>query len=148
MPASETSSRRKSESLFVDNLKPFSTASTRSGKAVVLLQGGTEPDPVLKDVPFILDLARNEEERQTIRLLYAGQGFGRPFLAPPDLPSGRVRMLRDAFNATMKDSEFIEDARRQKLALEPKDGETLAELAKIIYSTPMAIVERVTNLIR
>jgi hypothetical protein len=57
-------------------------------------------------------------------------------------------MLRDAFNATMKDSEFIEDARRQKLALEPKDGETLAELAKTIYSTPNAIVERVTNLIR
>jgi tripartite-type tricarboxylate transporter receptor subunit TctC len=120
----------------------------RSGKAVVLLQGGTEPDPALKDVPFILDLARNEEEKQTIRLLYAGQGFGRPFLAPPDLPSGRLRVLRDAFNATMKDAEFIEDARRQKLALEPKDGETLAELAKTIYSTPNAIVERVTNLIR
>src|SRR5262249_13822923 len=57
-----------------------------SGKAKILLQGGTSPDPHLKDVPFILDRARNDEERQAVRLLYAGQGFGRPFLAPPELP--------------------------------------------------------------
>src|SRR5262249_15248864 len=56
-----------------------------NGTVAVLFQGGAAPDPELKDVPFVLDLARNEEERQAIAFLYAGQGFGRPFVAPPDL---------------------------------------------------------------
>jgi tripartite-type tricarboxylate transporter receptor subunit TctC len=119
-----------------------------SRKAAILLQGGTEPDPHLKDVPFVLDLARNDEERQTIRLLYAGQGLGRPFLAPPDLPPERLTMLRDAFEATMRDSEFAADVRRQKLDLEPKNGTALAALVRSIYDTPKPIVERVTNLIQ
>ena len=93
-----------------------------SGKAKVLLQGGTDPDPNLKDAPFILDRARNDEERQAVRLLYAGQGFGRPFLAPPDLPPQRLAMLRDAFNATMRDPAFTEDVHRQKLELDPRTG--------------------------
>jgi tripartite-type tricarboxylate transporter receptor subunit TctC len=119
-----------------------------SGKAAVLLQGGTEPDPHLKGVPFVLDLARNDEERQTIRLLYAGQGFGRPFLAPPDLPPERLRMLRDAFDATMRDADFADDVRRQKLDLAPKNGTALAALVQSIYDTPKPIVEKVTALMR
>ena len=63
-------------------------------------------------MPFVLDLARNAEERQVLEFLYAGQGIGRPFVAPPDLPPERLKMLRDAFNATMKDPEFVADVRR------------------------------------
>jgi len=58
-----------------------------------------------------------------IEFLYAGQGIGRPFVAPPDFRPDRLKMLRDAFNATMKDREFIADVARQKLDLEPEDGE-------------------------
>ena len=118
-----------------------------SGKAKVLLQGGTDPDPNLKDAPFILDRARNDEERQAVRLLYAGQGFGRPFLAPPDLPPQRLAMLRGAFNATMRDREFADDVRRQKLDLDPRTGEQLAALVTSIYATPKAIIDKVANLI-
>src|SRR5262249_52447204 len=50
----------------------------------VLFQGGAAPNPELKDVPFVLDLARSEEQRRAIEFLYAGQGIGRPFVAPPD----------------------------------------------------------------
>jgi len=118
-----------------------------TGKAKVLLQGGTEPDPQVKDVPFVLDRARNDEERESIRLLYAGQGFGRPFLAPPDLPPERLTMLRDAFDATMKDPAFVEDVRQQKLGIDPRTGRELAALAASIYATPKAIVDKVAKLI-
>ena len=64
-------------------------------------------------MPFVLDLARNDEQKQAIEFLYAGQGIGRPFVAPPDLPAERLKMLRDAFNATMKDPEFVADAQKQ-----------------------------------
>ena len=114
----------------------------------VLLQGGAEPNPELKGVPFVLDLARTEEEKQAIAFLYAGQGIGRPFVAPPDLPPDRLKMLRDAFNATMTDAEFVADAQKSKLDLEPEDGEHLATLIRRIYATPKPIVDRIGSLIR
>jgi tripartite-type tricarboxylate transporter receptor subunit TctC len=120
-----------------------------SGKKVtVLLQAGATPHSDLKDVPNVLDLARNDEERQALEFLYAGQGIGRPFVAPPDMAADRLKMLRDAFNATMKDAEFIADAKRSKLELEPDDGEHLAALIKKIYATPKPIIDRVTDLIK
>jgi tripartite-type tricarboxylate transporter receptor subunit TctC len=114
----------------------------------ILFQGGAEPNPDLKGVPFVLDLARSAEQKQAIEFLYAGQGIGRPFVAPPHLPVERLTMLRDAFNATMKDAEFRADAERSKLELAPEDGEHLAALIAKIYATPKPIVDRITSLIK
>jgi tripartite-type tricarboxylate transporter receptor subunit TctC len=119
-----------------------------SKKVTVLLQAGAAPHPDLKGVPFVLDLARNNEERQVLEFLYAGQGIGRPFVAPPDFPPERLKMLRDAFNATMKDADFAADAKRGKLEVEPEDGEHLAALIKKIYATPRPIIDRVSGLIK
>jgi tripartite-type tricarboxylate transporter receptor subunit TctC len=114
----------------------------------ILFQGGAEPNPELKNVPFVLDLARTDVEKQAIEFLYAGQGIGRPFVAPPDLPADRLKMLRDAFNATMTDADFRAEAEKSKLDLEPEDGQHLAALIAKIYATPRPIVDRVTNLIK
>ena len=114
----------------------------------VLLQAGAESPPELKGVPNVLDLARNDEERQVLEYLYAGQNIGRPFVAPPDLPPERLKMLRDAFEATMKDPEFAAEVKRNKFELEPEDGEHLSKLINKIYATPKAIIERVSNLIK
>jgi tripartite-type tricarboxylate transporter receptor subunit TctC len=96
----------------------------KNGTVNILFQGGAEPNPHVS-APFVLDLAKSEEDKQAIRFLYAGQGIGRPFVAPPDMPADRAKMLRDAFNATMKDAEFIADAEKQKLEVEAQTGEQL-----------------------
>jgi hypothetical protein len=114
----------------------------------VLLRAGAESRPELAGVPNVLTLARNDEERKVLEYLYAGQDIGRPFVAPPDLPPERLKMLRDAFNATMKDPEFAADVKRNKFDLEPEDGEHLAALINKIYATPKAIIDRVSNLIK
>ncbi|MFL6934756.1 MAG: hypothetical protein ACJ8EJ_08925, partial [Xanthobacteraceae bacterium] len=114
----------------------------------VLFQGGAAPNPELKDVPFVLDLARSNDDKQAIEFLYAGQGIGRPFVAPPDLPPERLKMLRDAFAATMTDPEFIAEARRNKLDLEPEDGEHLAALVQKIYATPKPVIEKIAGFIK
>jgi tripartite-type tricarboxylate transporter receptor subunit TctC len=114
----------------------------------VLLQAGAESRPELAGVPNVLTLARNDEERKVLEYLYAGQDIGRPFVAPPDLPPERLKMLRDAFNATMKDPEFAADVKRNKFDLEPEDGEHLAALINKIYATPKTIIDRVSNLIK
>jgi tripartite-type tricarboxylate transporter receptor subunit TctC len=119
-----------------------------SGKIRILFQGGATPSPELRDVPFILDFARSTEDRRALEFLYAGQGIGRPFVAPPDLSPERLKVLRDAFSATMRDAEFLADAKRQKLDVEPVSGEQLAALIRKIYATPPAIVERVGNLVK
>jgi tripartite-type tricarboxylate transporter receptor subunit TctC len=117
-------------------------------KIAILFQGGAEPNPELKGVPFVLDLARTDEQKKTIEFLYAGQGIGRPFVAPPDLPAERLKMLRDAFNATMKDADFIAETKKSKLELEPEDGEHLAALIAKIYATPKPILDKIANLIK
>jgi hypothetical protein len=99
-------------------------------------------------VPFGLDLARNDEERRLLEFLYAGQGLDRPFVAPPDLPPDWLKLLRAAFNATMRDAVFIAETRRRKLDLEPEDGEHLMALVRRMYTTPKPIVDRVGNLIK
>ena len=114
----------------------------------VLFQGGVRPNPELKGVPFINDLAKTEDDRRAIEFLYAGQGIGRPFFAPPDLAPNVLKMLRDGFNATMTDPEFVAEAKQRKLTLEPENGEYMETLIKRIYSTPKPIVERVGNLLK
>jgi tripartite-type tricarboxylate transporter receptor subunit TctC len=117
-------------------------------KVTILFQGGAAPNPELKDTPFVADLARSPDDRLAIEFLYAGQGIGRPFVAPPDMPADRLKMVRDAFRETMRDPEFIEDAKRNMLDVAPEDGEHLAALIQKIYATPKPIVEKIGELIK
>lgn len=114
----------------------------------VLLQAGEGEPAALKGVPNVLDLARSDEERRLLEYLYAGQNIGRPFVAPPGLPLGRLKMLRDAFDATMTDPEFIADVKRNKFDLDPENGAHLAGLITKLYATPKPVIERVSKLIK
>jgi tripartite-type tricarboxylate transporter receptor subunit TctC len=117
-------------------------------KVTILFQGGEQPNPELKGVPFVNDLAKNADDKTAIEFLYAGQGIGRPFIAPPDMPADRVKMVQDAFSATMKDPAFVADAKKQKLDVDPETGEHLAALVKKIYATPKPLVDKIGELIK
>ena len=117
-------------------------------KVALLFQGGAEPNAQIKDVPFLRDLARNDEQRQIIDFLYLGQGIGRPFVAPPDLPPERLKMLRDAFSATLRDPDLAADVKKSGFELDPADGEHLAALIKKIYATPRPVIDKVSELIK
>jgi tripartite-type tricarboxylate transporter receptor subunit TctC len=114
----------------------------------ILFQGGAVKDPHLPDVPFIGDIVKTPEEKTAIEFLYAGQGVGRPYIAPPGMPADKLKTLRAAFDATMKDPEFIEDAKKVKLDVEPEDGEHLAALINKIYSTPKPLVDKIGEIIK
>jgi tripartite-type tricarboxylate transporter receptor subunit TctC len=117
-------------------------------KINLLFQGGAEKNEHIGQVPYILDLAKTPEQKEAISFLYAGQGIGRPFIAPPDLQPGKLEMLRKAFDDTMKDPDFKAEAAKQKLDVDPEDGEHLASLIKKIYATPKPIVDKVGALIQ
>jgi tripartite-type tricarboxylate transporter receptor subunit TctC len=117
-------------------------------KVAVLFQGGVEKNPELKDVPIIIDFAKTEEQKRIIEFLYSGQGIGRPFVAPPNMPPERLKTLRNAFAATMKDPDFVADVKNSKFELDPEDGDHLQSLIEKIYATPKAIVDKVGELVK
>jgi len=119
-----------------------------SGTVAVLFQGGSRPNPKLKGVPFVVDLAERPDDKAAIEFLYSGQGIGRPYVAPPDLPPERVKMLREAFDATMTDPEFVAEAELRKLTIDAEDGAQLAALIKKTYATPKPIIDRIAKLIQ
>jgi tripartite-type tricarboxylate transporter receptor subunit TctC len=116
-----------------------------SGKVNILFQGGAEPNPEVK-APSIIDLAA-ADQKSDIRFLYAGQGIGRPFAAPPNMPADRTKAMRDAFDATMADPEFVAEARKLQLDVKARDGAYLSKLINDIYATPKPIVEKIAKLI-
>ena len=119
-----------------------------SGAVNVLFQGGAAPHPGLKNVPFVLDLASTPDQRAAIDFLYAGQGIGRPFIAPPDLPPARLKLLRDAFLAALHDADLIAEARQMKLEIDPQSGSQLAALIQRIAATPRPVIEMIGELIK
>ena len=118
----------------------------KDGTVNVLVQGGAEPNSHIK-APFIFDLAKTDEQKQALVFVYSGQGIGRPFVAPPGMPADRVKMLQAAFDATMKDPEFIADAAKQKLEVEPVPGDRLAAILKSIYATPKPVVDKIGKIL-
>lgn len=132
----------------LDSVKARRSDWIKTKRINIILQGALQPDPELPDVPFALDLAKDNDTRLALQLLFAGQAIGRPFIAPPDLSLNILSNLRKGFNATMEDPEFLADARNQKLTPHPATGEYLQSIIEIIYSTPKPIVERVGKLMK
>jgi tripartite-type tricarboxylate transporter receptor subunit TctC len=87
-----------------------------------------------------MDAARNDRERQILRLMLARQAMGWPFIAPPDLPADRAQALRKAFDDTMSDPEFLAEAKQRLLEVNPMRGVDIGKLIGELYQTPADIV--------
>jgi tripartite-type tricarboxylate transporter receptor subunit TctC len=98
-------------------------------------------------VPLIMDFAKTPEQKQILRLVFARQAMGRPFVAPPGLPKERVAMLRSAFMETMNDKEFLAEAEKMKLEINPVSGEKVQALVEETYRTPKPVAEMVANML-
>jgi tripartite-type tricarboxylate transporter receptor subunit TctC len=140
----------------VDGRCAWSWSSVRStrqywldeSKITVLLQLGFRKHPDLPNVPLILDLARTEEERQIMRLVLVRGVLGRPFLAPPEIPADRAAALQHAFSETLADRQFLAEAGRLRLEINPISGEEIRQLVIEAYSTPDNVVEKTRELLR
>jgi tripartite-type tricarboxylate transporter receptor subunit TctC len=113
-----------------------------SKKIVVLVQMSLSKHPDLPDVPLIMDLAKTPEQRQIFKLIFARQVMGRPFAAPPGVPADRLATLRTAFDETVKDKAFLDDAAKGKFEINPVGGAELDALVKEIYQTPPQVTKK------
>ncbi len=105
----------------------------------ILVQLALQKHPDLPDVPLVIDLAKTDEQRKILELIFARQVMGRPFLAPPGLPPERAAALRKAFLDTMTDNEFLADANKAKMEITPVPGEEIEKLVTRVYATPKAL---------
>ena len=95
----------------------------------------------LPDIPLVGDFATNDRQRQILKLVLSRQTMGRPFMAPPQIPSERQAVLRKAFDDTMKDSEFLAEAKARGQEVNPVSGADLDKLLAELYATPKDVVE-------
>lgn len=117
-------------------------------KVVVPIQIAEERDPDFPNAPTVIELAKSDRHRAILQLVLAPDDMDRPVLAPPGVPADRVKLLRTAFMATMRDPKFKAEAERQHIQVDFFDGERLDRLVRKAYSTPPDVVRAATEAIK
>lgn len=112
-------------------------------KIAILVQYSLHRHRELPDVPMSWELGRTPEEQQILRIVASATEVGKMILAPPGLPADRVAALRRAFDATMKDPEFIEELNSNRVELDSIPGENLQRLVTELAATPAAMVDKI-----
>jgi hypothetical protein len=107
----------------------------RDGSIVPILQIGPKKSPDLPNVPLLSDLAQNEEQACLFQLVAGNIALEWPFVAPPHIPADRLELLRQGFELTTKDPEFLEEAERLQSDVDPAIGEQSASIARSIVKS-------------
>ena len=131
------------------SLKASNWAQIQSGEWLVLLQISEKPIPDLpKPVPLMQGLAKTDEARRLIRLTtLVPYQFARPFLMGPRVPKERVLALQTAFEKTMADPDFLGEAKKTHLAVNPLDGQQLLSSVEEFLTMPADIKTKVIDLL-
>jgi tripartite-type tricarboxylate transporter receptor subunit TctC len=124
----------------------WSTIKTRHAqwmkdkKINIIVQAAFKKEPEMGDVPLIVDLTKDQEKLQILKIFLAAQEMARPFAAPPGIPEDRKAALIAAFDATMKDPEFLAEAKKLDLDVNPVSGNAIDKLLAELYATPKDVL--------
>jgi tripartite-type tricarboxylate transporter receptor subunit TctC len=108
----------------------------------VIVQSAFRKDPDLPDVPLILDLTKDPEKLQILKLFVSAHEFARPYAAPPGIPADRAAALIAAFDAATKDPDFLADTAKQQMEVAPVSGKRLAGMLAEFYATPKDVLAK------
>jgi len=111
------------------------------------VQVGLVRHPDLPNVPLLMDLATNESDRKLLEFFSSDTDLSRSLVTTQDVPADRVVALRKAFDAMIKDAEFLAEAARAAMDISPGTGEESQKIADSIVNTPPDILARAKALI-
>lgn len=114
----------------------------RDKKVNIIVQYGPERHPDLPDVPTFVELGRTPEDKQILGLYANDAVIGKSILAPPDIPADRLKALRAAFDAMVKDSAFLDEVKKSNAEFDPMSGEKLQKVVEAVADIPAAAVQR------
>ena len=115
----------------------------KEGKVRLIAQGALHADPRYPDVPNILDQAKTPEVRQALEFLYLPLALGRSLAAPPETPKDRLAVLRTAVANTMRDPDFLTDAKKLDIDIAPMTAEETQAAVDQLFATPQAVVAEI-----
>ena len=122
--------------------------SIEGGDAVIVLQAVPKPFPDLPKVPLAINSARTEESRQLIEVGIRGPSiFSRPFVLPPSTPKGQAQILAKAFTETLQDKEFLAEAEKTKLDIEPVTAPELEKTTASIFKLNRNMVAKLKDIL-
>lgn len=124
------------------SLKTTNPDWVNQGLIVPILQVGIKKDADLPNVPLLIDLAQNDEQRQMFSFAAGGNAIDRPFSSPPGIPKERLDILRHAFDRMVKDKAFLADATKLQMDIDPLPGDQVAKIVYNIVHTPADIVKK------
>ena len=125
----------------INSLRNSRPGWIESGRMRILFNVEHDPVPAL-GAPSVYQFVTTEEQRQILDFYSSSVELGRPIVAPPDVPADRVAALRRAFDATMTDPAFLDEAKRLGVDINARSGERLAEIVENLMRTPLAITEK------
>jgi tripartite-type tricarboxylate transporter receptor subunit TctC len=126
----------------------WSTIKTRHAQSLqekkinILVQAAFKKVPEMGDVPLVMDLTKDKEKLQILKLILAAQQMARPFAAPPGIPPERKAALVKAFDETMKDPDYLADAKKLDIDVNPVSAKELEDLLTELYATPKDVVKK------
>ena len=135
----------------IDGFCGFDWASLKSQKPAwvrdkvvnVLIQDAIEPIEELTKlgVPHIMTFVKDDTTRKVLELILSQTVFHRSFIAPPRTTPANLAILRKAFDATMKDPQFLADAEKLRIDVAPLSGERVQEVVRNLYASPPDVVD-------
>ena len=128
--------------LMATTLKTNLWQAFTAGQLQIVLRAGLNDDPTLPGIPNAFDLVTSEEDRQVLLLLAGPWHYGRPVAAPPGVPPARLKALRSAFEAMVRDEAFLADAKMLNAVVAPLSAEKLADTIAEIYKIPESVILR------
>jgi tripartite-type tricarboxylate transporter receptor subunit TctC len=122
------------------SLKLLNGEWLRDTKINILAQIGRQRDAEFPDVPVLTEYAKSDDVRRILELFEVQLAVARPFLAPPDIPADRLAALRQAFDQTMTDPDFLAEAGKAGLDIHPLDGATVTDIIRKVAATPPELI--------
>ena len=120
-----------------------------TGEVVIVLQAVARPHPEQPKLPLAISYAKTEEAQKLVRaLVHSVSLTARPYVLPPGTPKNRVQILRKAFMDTMKDPEFLADATKARLDLNPTDGAELEKNVKEVFNLDPKLIPRAKEILK
>jgi len=114
----------------------------KNGFVTPLVQVSLEKDKGLPNVPVLAEVMKNEADKALAEFLTSGSKVGRAFGAPPGVPADRIAALRKAFEATVKDPQYLAAVRKAKMPVEPTPGAEIQKLVEKVSAAPDSLVAR------
>jgi tripartite-type tricarboxylate transporter receptor subunit TctC len=128
--------------LYMSSIRSQYQSDIDNGNLTVFLTLGRERTQEFPKVPTVFELIKNDDDRKLADLIYGSDAIGRPIAAPPGMAPARVATLRKAFDAMVKDPEFIADATKIGLSTQAMNGEEVQKRFAAYEQTPKPVIER------